>query len=71
VRALAYFQAVMFDPGEQTRLVIGQYSDSMREVDGQLRFTHKRIMVERVVTIASGTAEYAGVTPQPAGQAAG
>jgi hypothetical protein len=24
-----------------------------------------------VVTIASGTAEYAGVTPRPAGQAAG
>jgi hypothetical protein len=43
----------------------------MREVDGELRFTHKRITVERVVTIASGTAEYAGVTPQPAGQAAG
>jgi hypothetical protein len=71
MRARAYFQAVMFDPGEQTRLVIGQYSDSMREVDGELRFTHKRITVERVVTIASGTAEYAGVTPQPAGQAAG
>jgi hypothetical protein len=71
VRARAYFQAAMFDPGEQTRLVIGQYSDSMREVDGELRFTHKRITVERVVTIASGTAEYAGVTPMPAGQAAG
>lgn len=71
VLARAYFQAAMFDPGEQTRLVIGQYSDSMREVDGELRFTHKRIAVERVVTIASGTAEYTGVTPQPAGQAAG
>ena len=71
VRARAYFQAAMFDPGEQTRLVIGQYSDSMREVDGQLLFTHKRIAVERVVTIASGTAEYVGVTPQPAGQATG
>jgi SnoaL-like domain len=71
VRALAYFQAAMFDLGEQTRLVIGQYSDSMREVDGQLRFIHKRITVERVVTIASGTAEYAGVTPLPTGQAAG
>jgi SnoaL-like domain len=63
VRALAYFQAAMFDPGAQTRLVIGQYSDSMREVGGQLRFSHKRIKVERVVAIASGTEEYAGVTP--------
>ena len=49
LRALAYFEATMFDPGSQTRLVIGSYSDSMREVDGQLRFTHKRITVERVV----------------------
>jgi SnoaL-like domain len=63
VRALSYFQATMFDPGAQTRLVVGQYSDSLREVDGQLRFSHKRIRVERVVAIASGTEQYAGVTP--------
>lgn len=67
VRALAYFQATMFDPGAHTRLVIGQYSDSMREVDGQLRFSHKRITVERVVAIPSGTQEYAGVPPVAAG----
>lgn len=63
VRALSYFHATMFDPGAQTRLVTGQYSDSLREVDGQLRFSHKRITVERVVTIPAGTPEYAGVTP--------
>ena len=68
VRALSYFQATMFDPGApnrptQTRLVVGQYCDSLREVDGQLRFSHKRIKVERVVAIASGTDQYAGVTP--------
>ena len=66
-----------FDPGApdqtapdqttQTRLVIGQYSDSLREVDGQLRFSHKRITVERVVAIPAGTSEYAGVPPVPAG----
>jgi hypothetical protein len=67
VRALSYFQATMFDPGAQTRLVMGQYSDSLREVDGQLRFSHKRITVERVVRIASGTKEYAGVAPASAG----
>ena len=77
VRALSYFQATMFDPGApdqtapdqitQTRLVIGQYSDSLREVDGQLRFSHKRITVERVVAIPAGTSEYAGVPPVPAG----
>ena len=61
VHALSYFQATMFDPGTQARLVIGQYSDSMREVDGQLRFTHKRITVQRVVTIPSGTTHYADV----------
>jgi hypothetical protein len=63
VRALAYFEATMFDPGAQTRLVIGQYSDSIREVDGQLRFSHKRIRVERVVAIPSGTEQHAGFTP--------
>jgi len=42
----------MFDSDAQTRLVIGEYSDSMREVDGQLRFTHKRITVQRIVTIS-------------------
>ena len=52
LRALAYFEATMFDAGAQTRLVTGEYSDSMREVDGQLRFTHKRITVERAVTIS-------------------
>jgi hypothetical protein len=61
VRALSYFQATMFDPGSKTRLVIGQYSDSLREVDGQLRFSHKRITIERVVTIPAGTREYTGV----------
>ncbi len=72
VRALSYFQATMFDPGSpdrpaQTRLVIGQYSDSLREVDGQLRFSHKRITVERVVAIPGGTDQYAGVPPVSAG----
>ena len=67
VRALSYFQATMFDPGKQTRLVIGQYSDSLREVEGQFRFSHKRITVERVVAIPAGTSEYAGVPPVPAG----
>ena len=72
VRALSYVHAAMFDPDTpdqttQTRLVIGQYSDSLREVDGQLRFSHKRITVERVVAIPAGTQEYAGVPPVPAG----
>ena len=60
LRALAYFEATMFDADDQTRLVIGEYCDSMREVDGQLRFTHKRITVQRVVTIPSGTTQYMG-----------
>jgi hypothetical protein len=67
VRALAYFQATMFDPGAQARLVIGQYCDTLLEVGGQLRLSHKRITVERVVAIPAGTAEYAGVPPVPAG----
>jgi hypothetical protein len=56
LRALAYFEATMFDPDAQARLVIGEYSDSMREVDGQLKFTHKRITVQRVVSITQHAA---------------
>jgi hypothetical protein len=55
------------DADLSARLVIGQYSDSLREVDGHLRFSHKRITVERVVAIPAGTDEYAGVTPVAAG----
>ncbi|WP_328854404.1 nuclear transport factor 2 family protein [Microbispora hainanensis] len=61
VRAEAYFQAVMFDP-DGTRFVIGRYSDSLREVGGELRFAHKRIMVERVAAVG-GTREWTGAAP--------
>jgi 3-phenylpropionate/cinnamic acid dioxygenase small subunit len=61
VRARAYFEATMFDP-DGTRIVIGQYSDSLREDGGELRFAHKRISVERVVQLAAATSDWAGVT---------
>jgi hypothetical protein len=50
--------------------VLNVQADSLREVDGQLRFSHKRITVERVVAIPAGTGEYAGVPPAPAGTTA-
>jgi 3-phenylpropionate/cinnamic acid dioxygenase small subunit len=58
----AYFEATMFDP-DGTRVVIGQYSDSLREVGDVLKLVHKRIVVERVVTLPAATVEWAGVTP--------
>jgi len=60
VRARAYFQATMFDP-DGTRLVIGQYSDSMRDDGAGLRLVHKRIQVERVVQLTPSSQEWTGV----------
>jgi 3-phenylpropionate/cinnamic acid dioxygenase small subunit len=65
VRATAYFAATMFDP-DGTRVVIGQYADSMRDGGQGLRFVHKRISVERVVALATSSAHWAGVVPKPA-----
>ena len=65
IRARAYFEATMFDP-DGTRVVIGQYSDSMREDGDGLLFVHKRIAVERVVTLPASTQEWAGVGTAPA-----
>jgi 3-phenylpropionate/cinnamic acid dioxygenase small subunit len=60
IRAESYFQAVMFDTGG-TRLVIGHYSDSMRDDGTGLRFTHKRIEVERMVALGGQTQPWTGI----------
>lgn len=60
IRAKAYFEATLFD-ADGTRSVIGQYSDSMRDDGGELRFVHKRIFVERVVQLAASSPEWSGV----------
>jgi 3-phenylpropionate/cinnamic acid dioxygenase small subunit len=65
VRAKAYFAATMFDR-DGTRVVIGQYDDSMRDDGDGLKYVHKRITVERVVQLGSSTAEWTGVTPKAA-----
>jgi 3-phenylpropionate/cinnamic acid dioxygenase small subunit len=65
LRAKAYFAATMFDE-DGTRIVIGQYDDSMRDDGDGLRYVHKRITVERVVQLGSSTAEWTGVTPKAA-----
>ena len=63
IRARAYFQATMFDP-DGTRLVVGQYSDSLR-VDGDaMVLVHKRIAVERVVHLAAASEQLVGVGVQ-------
>jgi uncharacterized protein (TIGR02246 family) len=60
VRVKAYFAATMFDP-DGTRLVIGQYSDTLRDTGDDFRYVHKRIAVERVVNLAAASAEWKGV----------
>jgi 3-phenylpropionate/cinnamic acid dioxygenase small subunit len=60
VRVKAYFEATMFDP-DGTRVVIGQYSDTLRDTGDDLRYVHKRIAVERVVNLAAASAEWKGV----------
>ena len=65
VRARAYFAATMFDP-EGSRIVIGQYSDSMRDDGDGLRFVHKRIHVDGVVPLPSADSQWSGVAPKPA-----
>jgi uncharacterized protein (TIGR02246 family) len=60
VRVKAYFEATMFDP-DGTRLVIGQYSDTLRDTGDGFRYVHKRIAVERVVNLAAASAEWKGV----------
>ena len=65
VRAKAYFAATMFDH-DGTRIVIGQYDDSMRDDGDGLKYAHKRITVERVVQLGASTADWTGVTPKVA-----
>jgi 3-phenylpropionate/cinnamic acid dioxygenase small subunit len=62
VRAVAYFTATMFEP-DRTRLVFGEYADSLCEVDGALRLVHKRIRVERLVDLPASSADWPGATP--------
>jgi 3-phenylpropionate/cinnamic acid dioxygenase small subunit len=63
VRAKAFFAATMFD-ADGTRIVIGQYSDSMRDDGDGLKFAHKRISVEGVVPLPVAIREWVGVTPK-------
>ena len=65
VRARAYFAATMFDP-VGSRIVIGQYSDSMRDDGAGLRFVHKRIHVDGVVSLPTADSQWSGVAPKSA-----
>jgi 3-phenylpropionate/cinnamic acid dioxygenase small subunit len=60
VRVKAYFEATMFDP-DGTRVVVGQYSDTLRDTGDDFRYVHKRIAVERVVNLAAASADWKGV----------
>ncbi len=65
VRAKAYFAATMFDP-QGSRIVVGQYSDSMRDDGDGLRFAHKRISVEGVLPLPTADSQWSGVAPKSA-----
>ncbi|HET9902044.1 MAG TPA: nuclear transport factor 2 family protein [Actinomycetes bacterium] len=65
VRARAYFAATMFDP-DGSRIVIGEYSDSMRDDGDGLRFVHKRIHVDGVVPLPTADSQWSGVAPKSA-----
>jgi 3-phenylpropionate/cinnamic acid dioxygenase small subunit len=65
VLARAYFAATMFDP-DGSRIVIGQYADSMRDDGDGLRFVHKRIQVDGVLSLAPANEQWTGVTPKSA-----
>jgi SnoaL-like domain len=59
----AYFQATMFDPTE-TRMIFGYYDD-VHVVEGtENRLAHKRITVERTLTlpVSAGTYTHVGST---------
>ncbi|OZC53161.1 nuclear transport factor 2 family protein [Rhodococcus sp. RS1C4] len=57
VRIDAYFEATLFDPGSTSR-IFGRYSDSLVEVDGDLKIKHKRIFVDRVMALPTSTAAF-------------
>lgn len=65
VLAKAYFAATMFD-AEGSRIIVGQYADSMWDDAGTLRFVHKRIQVDGVLPLPAADQSWAGVAPAPA-----
>jgi 3-phenylpropionate/cinnamic acid dioxygenase small subunit len=60
VRIDSYFQTSLFE-AHRTRIVIGQYSDSLRECPDGLRLAHKRVNVERQIILPPSSADWVGV----------
>jgi SnoaL-like domain len=57
VRIDAYFEATLFNPDSTSR-IFGRYSDSLVEVEGQLKLKHKRIFVDRVMPLPVATGAF-------------
>ncbi|CCQ14885.1 putative uncharacterized protein [Rhodococcus sp. AW25M09] len=57
VRIDAYFEATLFD-AENTSRIFGRYSDSLVEVNGELKLAHKRILVDRVMALPVATSAF-------------
>lgn len=64
VRARAYFEAMLFDPDE-TRLILGNYSDTLVGESSNLRIAHKRIAVDRVLHLPRATTSWVGAGAAP------
>jgi 3-phenylpropionate/cinnamic acid dioxygenase small subunit len=60
IRTHAYFQATFLEDA-QTRVIIGVYDDVHVERDGELKLTHKKIRVQRVLQLPAATGAYAHV----------
>lgn len=48
---------------DRTNLVIGLYHDTAREIDGELRFTHKQIEIQRSFPLPHSASTDTGVRP--------
>lgn len=55
-RAQAYFTAVVTKPN-RSWMYVGQYDDEIRDVEGALRFAHKRISVDTVLELPAPLAD--------------
>ncbi|MGW0594690.1 nuclear transport factor 2 family protein [Streptosporangium sp. NPDC002607] len=60
IQTHAYFQATMFDPTE-TRIIVGYYDDVHVEDGEEHRLAHKKIAVERFLTLPKAASGYVPV----------
>lgn len=60
IRTRAYYQALTLDQDE-TQFIVGHYDDLHVVADGELKIAHKKIVVERVLSLPPAVAHYTHV----------